>query len=158
HPDHFREWASSMHAYAADDPVFRAMNARGQRETGGALGDFCVRCHAPMAGATGATKSGLRLDQVASDLRGVTCYFCHAADGVSGDHTTPLHLASDGVMRGGITTPVESSAHRAAYSPIHDRQQLDSSKLCGSCHDIVNMLNTPIERTFHEWQGTVYNN
>ena len=38
-----------MHAYAAEDPVFLAMNARGQRETKGALGDFCVKCHAPMA-------------------------------------------------------------------------------------------------------------
>ena len=47
HPKHHREWASSMHAYAADDPVFLAMNKLGQEETGGALGDFCVRCHAP---------------------------------------------------------------------------------------------------------------
>jgi hypothetical protein len=38
-----------MHAYAAEDPVFLAMNARGQRETQGALGAFCVNCHAPLA-------------------------------------------------------------------------------------------------------------
>ena len=29
HPTHYREWASSMHAYAVDDPVFQAMNRRG---------------------------------------------------------------------------------------------------------------------------------
>ena len=28
HPRHYREWTSSMHAYAADDPVFLAMNQR----------------------------------------------------------------------------------------------------------------------------------
>ena len=49
HPAAYQEWSGSMHAYAAEDPVFRAMNQRGQRETGGALGDFCVKCHAPMA-------------------------------------------------------------------------------------------------------------
>ena len=49
HPNHYREWSSSMHAYAAQDPVFVAMNKRGQRETHGELGDFCVKCHAPMA-------------------------------------------------------------------------------------------------------------
>ena len=38
-----------MHAYAAEDPVFLAMNQRGQRETNGELGDFCVQCHAPVA-------------------------------------------------------------------------------------------------------------
>jgi hypothetical protein len=56
HPDHLREWEGSMHAYAAKDPFFRAMNRRGQRETDGALGDFCVRCHAPVAVAMGATQ------------------------------------------------------------------------------------------------------
>src|SRR6478672_4090627 len=49
HPKHFEQWSGSMHAYAADDPVFVAMNKRGQRETNGELGDFCLRCHAPMA-------------------------------------------------------------------------------------------------------------
>src|SRR4051812_42737985 len=49
HQKHFEEWSGSMHAYASKDPVFRAMNERGQRETNGELGDFCVKCHAPMA-------------------------------------------------------------------------------------------------------------
>jgi hypothetical protein len=62
HPDHYREWSGSMHAYAANDPVFLAMNARGQRDTGGALGDFCVRCHAPMALAEGLTSDGTNLE------------------------------------------------------------------------------------------------
>ena len=50
-----------MHAYAADDPVFVAMNQRGQRETAGALGDFCVKCHAPVAVHDGLTTDGLNL-------------------------------------------------------------------------------------------------
>src|SRR5258708_1430151 len=38
HADHYKEWSGSMHAYASTDPIFRAMNARGQRETKGELG------------------------------------------------------------------------------------------------------------------------
>lgn len=53
HPSHFTQWSGSMHAYAADDPVFVAMNKRGQRETQGALGAFCIKCHAPMAVVNG---------------------------------------------------------------------------------------------------------
>src|SRR6187402_3543695 len=49
HSEHYREWAGSMHAYASQDPVFLAMNRRGQAETQGALGSFCVGCHAPLA-------------------------------------------------------------------------------------------------------------
>src|SRR5882724_9881689 len=49
HEDYYTEWAASMHAYASRDPVFLAMNRRGIEETSGALGNFCVKCHAPMA-------------------------------------------------------------------------------------------------------------
>jgi len=55
HSDHYREWAGSMHAYASQDPVFLAMNRRGQAETHGELGTFCVGCHAPLALREGAT-------------------------------------------------------------------------------------------------------
>src|SRR5512146_228195 len=47
HQDHYREWAASMHAFASTDPLFVAMNQRGQEEAH--IGNFCVKCHAPMA-------------------------------------------------------------------------------------------------------------
>src|SRR5271154_2017340 len=61
HPDQFSQWSGSMHAYSSKDPVFVAMNQRGQRETNGQLGSFCVKCHAPMALHEGATTDGLNL-------------------------------------------------------------------------------------------------
>lgn len=161
HPDHYREWSGSMHAYAAEDPIFLAMNRRGQEETGGALGDFCVRCHAPMAVREGATTDGLNLPLVPKSLRGVTCYFCHNATRVTGTHNAPIELADDTTLRGSIADPVRSSAHRSASSRIHDRNADESSVFCGSCHDIV--LPSPpapaavhLERTFAEWQGSVF--
>ena len=156
HPDHYREWSGSMHAYAAEDPVFLAMNARGQRETGGALGDFCVSCHAPMAVRDGATTDGLNLDGVPPELKGVTCYFCHSVTSVDGAHNNPLALADDGVLRGGFGDPVENTAHLSSYSALHDRTQMESSSLCGSCHDIVTPAGVHLERTFAEWQQTVF--
>jgi len=156
HQEHFKEWSGSMHAYAAEDPVFLAMNARGQRETKGALGDFCVKCHAPMAVLTGATKDGQNLAEVPAKLRGVTCFFCHSVDAVKGTHDNPLTLASDGVMLGGIVDPLATGAHSAAYSPLLDRNKAESASLCGSCHDIVAPLGAHIERTYAEWQGTLY--
>ena len=82
HQQHYEEWASSMHAYAADDPIFIAMNQRGQREAN--IGDFCVRCHAPMALRTGASTDGTNLEELPTALRGVTCYFCHSVAAVDG--------------------------------------------------------------------------
>ena len=156
HPKHYREWSGSMHAYAADDPVFLAMNQRGQDETDGELGDFCVKCHAPMAVHTGATVDGLNLAELPQSQKGVTCYFCHNVKAVEGTHNNPLVLADDKVMRGGVSDPVANDAHPTAYSTLHDRNSMESSALCGSCHDIVTQAGVHLERTFSEWQETVF--
>jgi hypothetical protein len=101
-----------MHAYASDDPVFVAMNKRGQRETGGALGTFCVQCHAPMAVELGLT-TGADFDpaQLPATARGVTCYFCHNVKAVQDTHNNGLVLAGDQTMRGGLSGPASSPAH-----------------------------------------------
>jgi hypothetical protein len=156
HPKHYREWQSSMHAYASKDPVFIAMNRRGQRETEGQLGDHCVRCHAPMALSEGATRDGLDLDAVPEHLQGVTCYFCHNAVGVGEHFNNGLRLANDRVMRGGITDPVHSEAHPSAYSMLHDRNRVQSTELCGSCHDVMNTHGVHLERTLAEYKASLF--
>ncbi len=156
HPSHYKEWSGSMHAYAADDPVFLAMNRRGQEETDGELGDFCVQCHAPMALREGATFDGLNLPDVPQSLKGVTCYFCHSVDGVQGTHNNPLTLADDEVLRGAVTNGVDNGAHKQAYSSLHDRQSQDSSTLCGTCHDIVMPSGLVLETTYIEWQRSFF--
>lgn len=161
HPSHFREWSGSMHAYAGEDPLFLAMNRRMQRLTNGALGDFCVRCHAPVALALGLTTDGLNLAELAPKLRGVTCFFCHASTpdpGTRDEFNNPRILKRDGVMRGGIANPVPNRAHEAAYALEHDREAPEgvSSAMCGPCHDIVTPSGTHIERTFQEWARSVY--
>jgi hypothetical protein len=154
HPSQYREWALSNHAHASSDPLFLAMNQRGQREAG--IGDFCVNCHAPVAVRTGATSDGLNLASLPASQQGVTCYFCHAVDAVEGTHNNPLRLASDEVMRGPLDNPLATPAHRSGYSALHDRDRLESASLCGACHDIVNGHDTHLERTFAEWQGSVF--
>lgn len=157
HPTHYAEWKGSMHAYASEDPLFRALNAQGQRETDGGLGDFCVRCHAPLAVELGLTEDGLDLDTIDPKLLGVTCYTCHSVDGVEGTHNNPLTLATDGVMRGGYADPVANAFHESAYSPYLDRDDPLSSQMCGSCHDVVTPEGLHAEKTYEEWRGSVYN-
>jgi hypothetical protein len=155
HADQFREWAGSMHAYASEDPVFVAMNKRMQRETNGQAGTLCVGCHAPMAVRLGKTTDGLNLADLPSSMRGVTCFFCHATDAVEGTHNNPLRLATDGAMRGGIADPVKAP-HRATYSALHDRETQTSSSMCGACHDVVTQPGAHVERTFDEWNASLY--
>lgn len=156
HPQHYREWASSMHAYAAEDPVFAAMNRRAQRQTDGAIGDFCVKCHAPMAVSMGATRDGLNLDVVPQKLRGVTCYACHNVTGVGDHFNNGLQLANDNVMRAALDAPIHSPAHATAYSDLQDGNRRRSSELCGSCHDVVVPSGVQLERTFEEYKASLF--
>ncbi|MET0386680.1 MAG: multiheme c-type cytochrome [Polyangiales bacterium] len=158
HPKYYREWSSSMHAYAMQDPVFIAMNKRGQEETNGALGDFCVKCHAPMAVRENAIGDFADLTDVPKHLQGVTCYFCHNAVEVGPEHfNAAITLANDDVMRANIRDPVEPTAHRVARSPLYDAHNPRSAELCGTCHDIVTPppQNVHLERTFAEYKPSV---
>jgi hypothetical protein len=110
-----------------------------------------------MAVKEGATVDGLNLDTVPTKLHGVTCYFCHDVASVAGTHDNPLTLANDEVMRGPFSDPVSNSAHHSDYSILIDGSRIESSSLCGACHDVVTPLGAAIERTFAEWQQSVYN-
>ena len=156
HAEHYRQWSGSMHAYASEDPVFIAMNKRGQRETNGELGDFCIKCHAPMALELGLA-TGANFDPAALPpaARGVTCYFCHNVEQVTTDHNNGLVLAMDQTMRGGAKNPVDNPAHNSLYDPLM-ASKTNNSTACGSCHDVVTPRGVAVERTFSEWKATIF--
>lgn len=156
HPEAYREWSGSMHAYASDDPVFIALNAFAQRETNGAVGDFCVGCHAPMALHVGATSDGLNLEEVPRRFRGITCYYCHQIESIEDDHNAAFKLADDDRFRGGIGDPVATPAHQSGTLSIHNGRHTDSSSLCGACHDVMTPSGLRLENTFAEWRESVF--
>jgi hypothetical protein len=153
HPKQYAEWSGSMHAYASDDPLFVALNKKGQDAK---IGSFCVKCHAPMAVHAGYYDGRLDPGTLPKKLHGVTCYFCHNVDAVLDTHDNPLHLADDVAMRGEYADTVTNKAHHSLYSTFVDRDNTDSAKMCGSCHDIVNRNAAHIERTYAEWQESVF--
>jgi hypothetical protein len=137
------------------------MNRRGQEETAGKLGDFCVNCHAPLAVREGATSDGLNLHELPQKLRGVTCYFCHNVESVDGTHNNPVRLSGDTTLRGPISDPVKTPAHGAEYSAYLSSKELRSAELCGACHDIVTTsppapAAVELERTYKEWQESLF--
>lgn len=149
HPDQTREWASSMHAYASEDPVFVAMNRRGQRETSGQLAQFCTRCHAPFADSA-------TLDDVPRERRGVGCVACHKVEWVEAPHNAAIRWDLYGPMRGALHAPVDNPAHESRYSELVDANRTESSSVCGGCHDVVTPGGLAIENTFAEWNASVF--
>jgi hypothetical protein len=159
HMQHYTQWSGSMHAYASDDPVMLAMNKRGQRDTQNQLGKFCLQCHAPMAVALGIVTDANAADFDPTTLppqaRGITCYFCHNVKKVIDDHNNGLQLALDQTMRGAVHDPVDSPAHDSTYDKMMDAYT-DQSVMCGSCHDVVTPRGVALERTYTEWQGSIF--
>lgn len=158
HASAVAEWEGSMHAYASDDPVFVAMNRRMRREAPSLAADTCTRCHAPSAARKGllADADPAAVEKLARRDKGVTCIFCHTIDATTGTHGASVRTASDGVLRGGIREPAKGAPHGAAYSALHDREQLGSSATCGACHDVTTPKGDLLERTYAEWQGSLY--
>ncbi len=159
HGKHYTEWSGSMHAYASDDPVFLAMQKRGQRDTNGQLGTFCLQCHAPMAVALGTVTADNAKDFDLSTLppeqRGITCFFCHNVESIKDDHNNGLQIALDQTMRGGAHNPVSSPAHNSKYDPLM-ASATNNSQMCGSCHDVTTPRGVALERTYTEWKGTIF--
>jgi hypothetical protein len=155
HPDAYREWSGSMHAYASDDPVFLATNRLGQRETDGALGTLCIGCHAPVALATGAVGDPAEIAEVPQALHGVTCVACHQIEAVTALHNGGLTWAEDTSMRGALAEPAATAAHGNDYSALLDSRELASSDACGACHDVA-LGELGIEQTYAEWSASVF--
>jgi Cytochrome c554 and c-prime len=155
HPQHYDQWSGSMHAYASQDPVFVAMNNRGQREA--QLGTFCAQCHVPMAVANGRTDfTNFDPSTLTPAENGVTCYFCHNVKDVIADHNNGLQLGMDQTMRGGAQNPAETPAHDSDFDAKLMASQTNQSTMCGSCHDVVTPAGVALERTYTEWQGSLF--
>lgn len=160
HTQHFKDWQGSMHAYAAKDPVFLAMNAKGQEETKGKLGQFCVQCHAPTASKLGLTPVSVGSNgkhAMDFDLKkplighGVQCVTCHSIKQVDATLNAKFKL-SDTTYFG----PTGSAAANEAH-PMMKSALLVQSQMCGSCHNVVNPKGALLENTFSEWYSSDYN-
>ncbi len=158
HQQHYQEWSGSMHAYAAEDPLFRAMNQKFLDQYGDIDPSFCVKCHAPMAVQAGLTTDGTNLDELPKAYQGVTCVFCHTTESVDGLSDNPLVLGDSRTMGGRFGEPIANTFHRSISRPFFQRSNPSSSQMCGSCHDITGVHDILLEQTYAEWSGSFYNN
>ena len=73
HPDHYREWSASPHAYAQMSVVFQSMHAAVVTLTNGTNGDFCIRCHTPVGMNLGEKPVMSNEDRHPTAREGITC-------------------------------------------------------------------------------------
>ena len=146
HPDQAAQWSGSMHAYAAVDPVYDAMVARGAREAGEL---DCEGCHRPTA-------------------QGVSCAFCHLDD--QGVMHGGLEDPVDAQVHGSAWSAQhdrEQADSVALCGSCHDRSYQewrqsvfsydnpDQMLTCGGCHmrgrdGVASTLEGSPERRVHD--------
>lgn len=76
---------------------------------------------------------------------------------MDGDFNNPLFWAGDGILRASISNPFPNRVHRSEYRAILDRDRLNSSQMCGACHDVFTPNQIHLERTYLEWKKSSFN-
>lgn len=174
HPQHYREWSVSPHAYAQLSPVFNAMSNRLITLNNGTLGDFCIRCHTPVGMARNEPINISNLDRPPSSREGVTCVNCHRINQawgkgagrqalVPGDITQAVYgPIGSTVLNEVLSNPDKYGVLKTNNNPeirgreIHQTShrffQLTTSGFCGSCHDVFAPNGFRLEDAFSEFK------
>ena len=172
HPDHYREWSASPHAYAQMSPVFNAMHATIVKQTAGSNGDFCIRCHTQVGMNLGEPIFMKNEDRHPTSREGITCIVCHRLENPYGKVSGRFAL-----VEGGLLEPVygptgnaelkrvlehtdeyrvvtEDKPGRKIHTDVKRFFQLTESSFCGSCHDVTLMNGFRLEEAFSEFKNT----
>ena len=153
HPKQYREWSSSMHAYAMHSPVFEAFNLTMLERTSGTIGTFCTRCHTPIGTSLGEGGSRRAVNRSRISLEGVTCVVCHRRSTAHYKNNGRLPVEPGQLHEICLYGPFESTVSEQVGS--HDSRSLPyikTSQFCGECHDVVTPSGIRNEEAFSEWQ------
>ncbi len=174
HPDHYREWAVSPHAYALLSPVFNAMQGKILQLTNGTTGDFCIRCHTPVGMELGERIFDSSLNRHPVSREGITCIVCHRVQQSYGKNSgrLKLHRPTEGetgdifesiygpsgnaILKDAIASGTRLTSTPGIGRPVHaDIKQADhlrASSFCGICHDVNLNNGFRLEEAFSEYK------
>lgn len=175
HPDHYREWSVSPHAYAQISPTFNAYQATLFRLTNGTLGDFCERCHTQTGMSMGEPVVARNDERAEVSREGISCVVCHRVAGAYGKVTGRLPLESGRLENGVFGPRPDDELQRVLSSPdefpgfsaesdgsgrrIHREarvlEQISHPGFCGRCHDVRMVDGFRLEDAFSEYKQTL---
>lgn len=176
HPQHYREWSVSPHAYAQLSPVFNAFQATLVKFTSGTNGDFCIRCHTPVGMEQNESINMSNLDRSLASREGVTCVVCHRVNQawgkgsgrralVAGNLNAPVYgPIGNQVLAGVLADPDKYGVLETRDDPairgrnIHGNSirffQITTSGFCGNCHDVFAPNGFRLEDAFSEYKAS----
>lgn len=173
HPDHYREWAGSPHAYAQLSPVFNAMAGAVIFANNGTVGDFCGRCHNTVGMNLKESVFMANADRHPTSREGITCVVCHRLAIAYGKNSARFALAEGDLLQTiyGPNGPEElervlslpdkyrvvtnkNEAGRQIHTTVTKSPQLTQNAFCGSCHDVTLLNGFRIEETMSQFRNS----
>lgn len=160
----YEQWNGSVHNHAFQDPIWQAVSKlflrQSTHEAAKAEARSCVRCHAPIAYATGqlTTTEGDFAKVKGTAKLGISCDFCHSVKASAGIGNgafilDPGENARKPGLKRGPYRDSKSPFHGTEFSELHTR-----SEFCGMCHEVSHVVNDlGIEQTYTEWREGPYN-
>jgi nitrate/TMAO reductase-like tetraheme cytochrome c subunit len=171
HPDHYREWSVSPHAYAQLSPVFNAMQGVIIFANSGTMGDFCIRCHNQVGMNLNEPVFIANADRHPTSREGITCVVCHRLENaygknsgrfalVQGDLFQPIFgPTGDTELKRVLSLPDtyrvvtnKGVAGRQIHTDIVKSPQLTQNEFCGSCHEVLLVNGFRLEETLSSFK------
>lgn len=172
HPEQFREWAVSQHAYAQLSPVFNAFQGTITKLSNGTNGDFCIRCHTQVGMNLGESTFMSNMDRAPTSREGITCIVCHRVKNpyskisgrfaiVEGDIFDPVYgPTGDEELKRVINDPdfnvntERGESGRAIHTGVVEFEMISESAFCGTCHDVNLGDGFRLEEAFSEYKAS----
>ncbi|MDX1637318.1 MAG: multiheme c-type cytochrome [Balneolaceae bacterium] len=172
HSEIGKEWEASAHRYAAEDPIFRAIQKTMGEQKGPISTRYCGGCHDPISLFSGTknlfsdsltNKSGLN--------EGISCVSCHAVKQVdvsgNADYVMALPERYMFELKDGKAAKAISDFLIRAYPQKHvesyQRPLLKTPEFCGSCHkqyideEINNVGWVQLQNQYDNWRKSRWN-
>jgi len=177
HPNQFRQWSNSSHAYANLSPMFNKFEQTINDLSQGTVGSFCVRCHASVGTALGERRDIAWWNRSGAAREGITCVTCHRVGEAYGKtngarRITPGNINesvfgpfdSRGVLQAIgntrryqiLVNPVEPD--KPGWLKIHQQaiksDLIEQSELCATCHQVQVHPGIKLETVWEEYRAS----
>ena len=177
HPNQFRQWSNSSHAYAAVSPMFNKFEQKINDLASGTINSFCVRCHASVGTALGERRDIAWWDRSGAAREGITCVTCHRV-GEGYGKTNGARRIAPGPVTDAVFGPFDSrgvlratgnarryqiqvdpeEAARPGWVKIHQQavksDLIVQSELCAPCHQVQVHPGIKLETVWEEWRAS----
>lgn len=177
HPNQYKQWSISSHAYANLSPMFNKFEQKINDLASGTINYFCVRCHASVGTALGEKRSIAWWDRSPASREGITCVTCHRI-GEGYGKTNGARRITPGSIHEPVFGPFETSGGLMAISRamnygilvspdqpdkpgflrIHQTaiqsDILTKSEFCAPCHQVQVYPGIKLETVWEEYRNS----